>query len=546
MIIGAKKPQSSSPVVQPPPYNNGIYPAISGTVEIKGEVKLDKEKDAACGTQREIDPKMHMDCYKGIRDIFLEWDSDNDEGVDRDPQSKGSYIERHREGRRSGEVRHRRGVERSRGGGSQECALDGEGAGKERERREAWPTDSHNSTHSPLALELLEDLRDKMKKKANKTPAGVHPIQIKGVQAYYTPWASQDLEGLVLRLPNINEGASKWIRTFEEHTVGKLLAVGDLKALLARVVGISKMESILDNGELHELLDKAADGITFDSYRTSIWSLLRTEYPTRVDPRSLKGHTMGDTENPASYLQKQVVRWRMETEKDPEGDPLISVIFRASIIETLPISIRNKLEDVVGLTSSLSHKEFSDHLVHAVDRYRQNELKIQEQSREVQRKLTQLQWEELTRKDKDKKKQAAVLEANTMTPVLQQAPPQQSFFQTPPETTTFPAQQPQSLRSPEAPVVNVYTQNSGNPNNRSRQNQYRGTQGQFRYNQQQEQQGQRGEPLRCWGCNQEGHIRRNCRTTFNPTRQQGQQGQGQQQQQGNHQGQQGPWMGQGY
>ena len=124
---------------------------------------------------RGIDPKMHMDCYKGIRDIFLEWDSDSDEGVDRDPQSKGSYIERHREGRRSGEVRHRRGVERSRGGGSQECALDGEGAVKERERREAWPTDSHNSTHSPLALELLEDLRDKMKKKGKQNSCWCSP-----------------------------------------------------------------------------------------------------------------------------------------------------------------------------------------------------------------------------------------------------------------------------------------------------------------------------------------------------------------------------------
>ena len=59
MIIGAKKPQSSSPVVQPPPYNNGIYPVISGTVEIKGEVKLDKEKDAACGTQRDRSKNAH-------------------------------------------------------------------------------------------------------------------------------------------------------------------------------------------------------------------------------------------------------------------------------------------------------------------------------------------------------------------------------------------------------------------------------------------------------------------------------------------------------
>jgi len=40
----------------------GIYPVISGTVDIKGEVKVDKESDGACGTQRGIDPSLYMDC----------------------------------------------------------------------------------------------------------------------------------------------------------------------------------------------------------------------------------------------------------------------------------------------------------------------------------------------------------------------------------------------------------------------------------------------------------------------------------------------------
>lgn len=38
------------------------------------------------------------------------------------------------------------------------------------------------------------------------------------------------------RLPNMHEGAGKWIRAFEEQTMGKMLAVGDLKALPASVV----------------------------------------------------------------------------------------------------------------------------------------------------------------------------------------------------------------------------------------------------------------------------------------------------------------------
>ncbi len=37
------------------------------------------------------------------------------------------------------------------------------------------------------------------------------PILIKGTQVQYVPWASQDLEGLVTHLPDIHEGAEKWI-----------------------------------------------------------------------------------------------------------------------------------------------------------------------------------------------------------------------------------------------------------------------------------------------------------------------------------------------
>jgi len=42
--------------------------------------------------------------------------------------------------------------------------------------------------------------------------AGSFPILMKGEQVQYVPWGSQDMAGLVAWLPNINEGAAKWIR----------------------------------------------------------------------------------------------------------------------------------------------------------------------------------------------------------------------------------------------------------------------------------------------------------------------------------------------
>ncbi len=65
-------------------------------------------------------------------------------------------------------------------------------------------------------------------------------LLIKGTRGQYVPWASQDLEGLVRHRPDIHEGAGKWLKVFEE-TMGNLLAVGDIKALLEKTIGGAKM-----------------------------------------------------------------------------------------------------------------------------------------------------------------------------------------------------------------------------------------------------------------------------------------------------------------
>jgi len=159
----------------------------------------------------------------------------------------------------------------------------------------------------------------------------------------------------------------------------------------------------------------------------------------------------------------------------------------------------------VGLTSPKTHKEFCDHMIHAVERHRQLEHSRQEQSKEVQRKLAQLQLEELTKKGK--RKTAPPVEPMIMAPVVQQAPPQWA---------PTPTQQPQSQSSPAVPALPIVYSgpqyNDQYPNNEYRQSQLRQNrrpQGQLRYQRQ-------GPPnlgqdtVICYGCNREGHIRTNC------------------------------------
>ncbi len=72
---------------------------------------------------------------------------------------------------------------------------------------------------------------------------------------------------------------------FEEETMGKLLAVGDIKALLAKIMGGAKMEEILQASNLNRAVDSHyMDGTVFDAFRPAVWQALRAEYPIRLDP----------------------------------------------------------------------------------------------------------------------------------------------------------------------------------------------------------------------------------------------------------------------
>ncbi|KAJ8371857.1 hypothetical protein AAFF_G00299520 [Aldrovandia affinis] len=94
---------------------------------------------------------------------------------------------------------------------------------------------------------------------------------------------------------------------------------------------------VLTDSGLQAVVDNAQnDGASFDQFCLTMWQVLRTDYPTRIDLKSLKGEMLGDTGNPATYLHRQLKRWKQETERDPEGDPLMTTIFRSSVVEAMP------------------------------------------------------------------------------------------------------------------------------------------------------------------------------------------------------------------
>ncbi len=189
-----------------------------------------------------------------------------------------------------------------------------------------------------------------------RTLAAQLPILIKGAQEQYVPWASQDLEGLVTRLSDIHEGIGKWIKVFEEETMDKRLAVGDIEALLAKIMGGAKMEEILHASNLNRAVESHyMDGTVFHAFRPAVWQAMRAEYPIRLDPKSLKGEQLLDIENPTTYVQRQLKIWKQETERKPEGDPLMATLFRNAVIDAMPQAVKS-----------------SDHVSRAVEQHRKN------------------------------------------------------------------------------------------------------------------------------------------------------------------------------
>ncbi|KAJ8369274.1 hypothetical protein SKAU_G00093020 [Synaphobranchus kaupii] len=230
------------------------------------------------------------------------------------------------------------------------------------------------------------------------------PLLSKGGRPQYIPWGSQDLQNLITTLPEIQDGAAIWIRKLEEEMTGKTMALGDVKALLTKVVGKEQMLDIIDQAGYTGAEKSAVDGRKFDQYRQRIWDSLRKAYPTRPSTAMLKGMPIKEGESAAAYVENQLRNWRMTLDRNIQGDPIMTAMFRAAILEGLPELAESRLEEVVGL-SSKTHREFVDHVIHAVERGRLEEKKQSDQEREVQRKLFQLQLEVLKNKEKSKNKE---------------------------------------------------------------------------------------------------------------------------------------------
>ncbi len=82
--------------------------------------------------------------------------------------------------------------------------------------------------------------------------AKIMPLLVEGTQLKYVPWGGRDVQTLKSKLLCLRYEANRWIDTFEDETVGDMIAVGDIKVLLSKVLTRLEMEDILEDSGMKD------------------------------------------------------------------------------------------------------------------------------------------------------------------------------------------------------------------------------------------------------------------------------------------------------
>ena len=225
------------------------------------------------------------------------------------------------------------------------------------------------------------------------------PVVIRGQNLDYKPWQSTDMSDILEKLPTLQDGAHPWISKLEEVMIGTQPAKGDIKRLLANLLGVHAMEEILQKGGLHRYVGTAVyDPELFAANRGKVWRALKDTFPTNVHPDNILIEPLGQEENPRAYVSRAHQMWRNVTGNDPDLNQMERSILRLKILKGLPLPVRSKLAEVLGL-GSMAKGIYTDHIAHHVELYRKKVHDQEEQDQEIFRKLNQIQLMDNKKKD---------------------------------------------------------------------------------------------------------------------------------------------------
>ncbi|XP_036446000.1 uncharacterized protein LOC118821473 [Colossoma macropomum] len=163
------------------------------------------------------------------------------------------------------------------------------------------------------------DVKYALRTRKGKTHEKMCPVVIRGQSLEYKPWQNTDMSDILEKLPTLQDGAHPWISKLEEIMVGTQPAIGDIKRLLANLLGVPAMEEILQKAGLNRYVGTAVnDPELFSAIRGRVWRALRDTFPTNVHPDNILIEPLGQEENPRAYVSRAHQVWRNVTGNDPD------------------------------------------------------------------------------------------------------------------------------------------------------------------------------------------------------------------------------------
>ncbi|XP_035235607.1 uncharacterized protein LOC118206710 [Anguilla anguilla] len=212
--------------------------------------------------------------------------------------------------------------------------------------------------------------------------------------------------------------------------------------------------------------------------------------------------SLSDTEDIDDYICQKEEQWQTQIGEPWNTSSVSMVIFTDLIREGLPKDVQKKLNDIVDLDAK-PWEEIRAHILHFVRRHRDSEK--DKKASKMQKKPIAKQLAAMEEKDKGKESTA------TLAAVVMQTPtPQPMVPQLPHQRQQQPQYEAQrSWKQQSQPPLEIFVGNGSQPG------QWRGkrggpgrSSGPFRGPG--GDQGGKVEPRVCWGCQQPGHLRRNC------------------------------------
>lgn len=256
---------------------------------------------------------------------------------------------------------------------------------------------------------------------------GAYPLLIDRGRVKYRPFALGDIQALVDRLPPLTEGGSKWLSAVDSFSKGTTLAVGDMRALLARCVTSTKMCE----------LEVAAgwgphvpDSEPMTRQIAALAVALREAYPL-PEGAGVPKFQWKPGQNPTTYLDQCKQDWHDRTHCHGQAKEQRH-FFRQAILDGVPDTVTEAMKANPDLPSA-GAEMWERHLIHFLQKAANEANKTKADLEDMQAQLLKLQLKQardVVNPRKDKKQMVTAAVALPETPPTQPTPaPPATFVQ---------------------------------------------------------------------------------------------------------------------